>query len=103
MYEKIKEIVEETNLDDEQKYQLILRELAKDYDAVHQIISVIQNNLLLQKELVRELNHEVSRYHIHINDSKLLKKNKDFLNKQTEKMYEDYKKYISPCYNNFIK
>lgn len=96
----IKEIIEHKSLSEEYKAQAILRVLSEDKDALPYLLTIIIYERDTQKSIISDLNLEVSRYHIHIQDSKLLKQNKEFLNEQTKTLYEKWKDFIQPLFNN---
>lgn len=98
--EKIKSIVN-SGKPDEIKRRLIIDTLAESTDVVTDILLIIGAERKLNNDLVRELNVEVSRYHIHINNHELLKRNKQFFNNETKSLYDRWAGRIGPCFNNF--
>ncbi len=97
--EKIKRIIEH-DIPQEQKESMILQVLSKDDEALIYMLGILTHERRYKKELIQDLNLEVSRYHVHINNKSLLKKNLIFLNKETKSLYERWKDFISPLFNN---
>lgn len=98
--DKIKLVVNNPILSKDQQEQLIINILSEDKDILPTLLSILHVERQQQKEIIVDLNAEVSRYHIHINDPKLLKKNREFLNEQTGMIYKKWKAFIRPCFNN---
>lgn len=97
--EKIKQIIE-YDIPQEQKESMILQVIGKDESVLIYMLGMLSHERQSKKELIQDLNLEVSRYHIHINDKSLLKKNLNFLNKETKSLYERWKCYVKPLFNN---
>lgn len=96
----IKDIIDTPTASEEAKAQMILSVISEDKNAIPYILTILTNERNTNRSLISDLNLEVSRYHIHIQDSTLLKKNKEFLNEQTEVLYNRWKDFIKPLFNN---
>lgn len=97
--DKIKEIVNSVG-DKEQKSSAIIKALSEDSNVLFTLITLLATERNINKQMVSDLNLEVSRYHIHINNKDLLKKNLQFLNTETKSLYTKWKDYIRPPFNN---
>ena len=100
--EKIKEIVN-SNILEEYKKQRILKELSQDPNVVNTLIELLSLERTRGKELIADLNLEVSRYNVHVNNIELLNSNIDFLNTETKNLYGKWREFISPLLNNKFK
>lgn len=96
----IKEIVNNDIASTEAKERMIIVHLASDSNAIIDILSLLNIERRRQQELIVDLNFEVSRYHTMITHPKLLKGSKEFLNSETKTLYEKWKGFISPLFNN---
>lgn len=97
---------------DEHKEYIIGRILAADKDAIPMIMKVLETERSNNKELITEMNHELSRAHVFIDDYMpepvKLKKgqtepsfNKKFITDKIAEFYIQYKGIIRHCYNRF--
>jgi hypothetical protein len=100
--EQIKQIVN-SSVKDDVKEALIIRVLALDKKVIPDILNVLYGEREQKERLITDMNVEISRYNIHINNKTLLKENKDFLNKETKKLYQTWIKWIVPLFNNQFK
>lgn len=96
----IKNIIDTQSLSEETKVQMILSVISEDKNAIPYILTILTNERNINRSIISDLNLEVSRYHIHTQSSKLLKINKEFLNEQTKSLYEKWKDFIQPLFNN---
>lgn len=96
----IKETLEQSYLSDEDKIKIILTIIARDQNAIPYLLNIIDIERITNRNIISDLNLEVSRYHIHMRDPKLLKQNKKFLNEETKTLYEKWKDFIQPLFNN---
>lgn len=88
--------------DDETIKNLIIREIAIDEDAVPMILEIINTERHLNKELILDMNLELSRLHIQFETPKFAGKNK-IEQQQTVKdnvkgFYEKWKGKIGHCF-----
>lgn len=96
----IKDIINEQTISEETKAQMILSVISEDKNAIPYILTILTNERNTNRLIISDLNLEVSRYHIHTQSAKLLKINKEFLNEQTKTLYEKWKDFIQPLFNN---
>ncbi len=102
----IKKIVS-SNYPDDIKEKLIIDVLALDSNAIPLVMEVLQKERKSKKELVRDLNLELSRAHIYIDMRPESKKegrenvNKGFLLDQIAKFYIKHKGEVTHCFNRF--
>ena len=89
------------------KEMLIIRELSADKNVIPMIMEILQTERKSQKELVQDLNLELSRAHIYIDMRPESKKevkegfNKGFILDEIAKFYIKYKGKITHCFNRF--
>lgn len=95
----IKEVVN-SPIPDENKEYLITQILSQDRKLIPILLDMLNHERNQQKELIDDLNVEVSRYHSSIKDIRFLKKQIPFYNQETKKLYEKWKGYIGPLFNN---
>lgn len=96
----IKETLEQPYLSEEDKVKIILTIIARDQNSLPYLLTILTTERTINRDIISDLNLEVSRYHIHTQNSKLLKQNKEFLNKETKTLYEKWKDFIQPLFNN---
>lgn len=84
----------------EAKEQMIIAHLASDTNAIIDILSLLNNERRRNHELIADMNLEVSRYHTMITHPRLLRNSREFLNSETKTLYEKWKGFISPLFNN---
>lgn len=96
----IKKIVSDGRISTKDKERMIVEHLASDSNAIIDILSLLNIERQRKQELIVDLNFEVSRYHTMITHPKLLKGSKEFLNSETKTLYEKWKGFISPLFNN---
>ena len=97
---KITDIVNDHSLTVTSKERAIITVLSEDPNVLTTIISLLAVERNTQKELVSDLNLEVSRYHAMVTTPKLLKGQEGFLNDETKSLYEKWKAFIKPLFNN---
>lgn len=97
---EIKSIVNDNQLSDDMKEYMIIVSLSKDTKLIPTLLEILNVERSRQKKLISDLNVEVSRYHSSIWDIKFLKKQRAFYNEETKKLYEKWKDWIGPCFNN---
>ena len=89
------------------KEMLIIRVLATDKNVIPMIMDILQAERKSQKELIQDLNLELSRAHIYIDmrpESKKESKesfDKGFLLDEIAKFYIKYKGKVTHCFNRF--
>lgn len=104
---KIKEIVSQNLLPDDVKRSLIISVIADDKDAIGDVLQILNHERNTNKELIGDLNLELSRAHIYIDQRpESVKEAKDCFNKgfildEISKFYIKYKGRISHCFNRF--
>jgi len=96
----IKETLEQPYLSEEDKVKIILTIIARDQNSLPYLLTILTTERTINGDIISDLNLEVSRYHIHTQTPKLLKQNKEFLNEQTKTLYEKWKDFIQPLFNN---
>ncbi len=100
----IREIVN-SQTPDEIKRDLIISAIAKDESAIPDLLSILSAERKNKKELILDLNQELSKAHVYIEgrpESKEESKknfNKEFLLKSIEDLYRKYKGIISHNFN----
>jgi hypothetical protein len=105
---KITLIVNSTHLSDESKESLILECLSKDEEVIPIIMKILSRERSDKKELITDMNAELSRAHIYIDmrpESKEEGKdsfNKGFILDEIAKFYIKYKSYVTHCFNRFV-
>lgn len=97
---KLSEVINNPFLEDNIKEKMIINVLSEDPNVLLTLLGLISSERKYNKEIISDLNLEVSRYQVHINDKSLLKKNLSFLNEETKKLYDKWKDFISPLFNN---
>lgn len=97
--DKIRQIVN-ASVEDAVKEALIIRVLALDKKVIPDILNILNEEREQKQELISDMNVEISRYNIFINSPKLLKKELTFVNNETKKLYEKWKGFIAPLFNN---
>lgn len=104
--DNIKEIVG-ASVPDNLKRRLILVDIAKDDNCIIDILEIIEQERKVKKQLINDMNLELSRSHCYIQDrkesvaSKSKRFNKAFLMKSIEDFYEKYKGVVTHCFNQF--
>jgi len=89
------------------KENLIIDSLAKDETVVTTIVKVLSKERETNKELITDMNLELSRAHVYIDMRPELKPeskenfNKNFVMDKIAKFYVNYKSLISHCFNRF--
>lgn len=100
-------------ISEEQKRELILVEIARDKDAIPTVMKILANEREQNSELIRDMNLELSRAHIFIDDYmpepvKLRKGeseekgfNRKFITDKIAEFYINYKDAVTHCFNRF--
>lgn len=89
------------------KEMLVIGVLATDKNAIPMVMKILETERKSQKELVQDLNLELSRAHIYIDMRPEQKKeskesfNKGFLLDEISKFYIKYKGKVTHCFNRF--
>lgn len=97
--EKIKEIVNSNSRDDVKNF-LIINCLSEDKNAIPLMMEILDTERKNKKELIQDMNLELSRSHIFIEISKE-SFNKKFVLDEIEKFYLKYKGVVTHCFNRF--
>ena len=105
---KIKEIVNEVTLPDNIKEKLIISVIANDKDAIPTILEILAKDRSNKKELIADMNLELSRTHLYLDEymkegKRQSKKdfNKAFVVGKVGEFYEKYQDYVTHCFNRF--
>ena len=102
----LKEIVN-SDLPDNYKEIQIINLLANDEKIIPEIMKILEQERKNKKELITDMNLELSRAHIYIDMRDENKKegkesfNKNFVIDEIAKFYIKYKGMISHCFNRF--
>lgn len=106
MIKKIKEILNDPIYPDDVKKQLMFEEIAKDKDAIPAILSILSSERRKKKELISEMNLQLSRAHIALEKGKPAKRglNSDrFVEKEIEKFYILNHDQIGHCFKDMTE
>lgn len=104
---KIKTIIESETLTDEHKEHFILATLAKDESVISKLLVMLEIERSNKKELISDMNLELSRTHTYIELREENKKeakenfNKVFVVGKVAEFYTKYKGIVSHCFNRF--
>lgn len=104
---EIKEIVNLNNVSDDIKESLIIKTLASDEKIIPLIMDILNTEREQNKDLLTDMNLELSRAHIYIDErpeSKVEGKdpfNKGFILDKISEFYIKYKENITHCFNRF--
>jgi hypothetical protein len=88
------------------EYKLIAH-LAEDENCIPTLLRILNRERAMKKELIQDMNLELSRAHIYIDmraESKAENKesfNKGFVLDEIAKFYLKYKKVVTHCFNRF--
>lgn len=105
--EEIKSIVNSSG-SDSIKRALLIQSLANSNDAIPLILEVLNTEREIKKGLILDMNLELSRAHIYIDERPEVKSeekqrfNKSFINDEIAKFYLKYRGKISHCFSRFI-
>lgn len=112
---ELKKVLDNPTTTDDQKQQLIVGILAHDKNAMPLIIQILQKERQTNNDLITDMNLELSRAHIFIdelNPAMLLKKEKqtnlgehvtkNFMLDNIAAFYTKYKGIVQHCFNRFI-
>ena len=80
--------------------ELLIMELAKDEDVFNDIMKLLATERKYKKELITDLNLELSRADVHIRHPKLLKENHEFIVEEIDKFYDKYDGVVGHCFRN---
>jgi len=92
---------------DSLKYLKIIQLLASDENALSDMIKILDEERRIKKELIMDMNLELSRAHIYIdlrqeNKSEAKESfNKNFIIDEIAKFYFKYKSMVKHCFNRF--
>lgn len=100
-FKLIEEICEAISLTDEEKYHLIIREIAKEESAIKNILLIIEYERKLAKELKVELNSNLSMSISQIETIKRKGKHTQFIYDKVIDFYKNNKFGIKPTLNLF--
>ncbi len=102
----LKEIIN-SDLPDNFKEDLIIESLSQDESAIPVILKILNKERIAKKELILDMNLELSRAHIYIESRPESKRdikqsfNKEFILDEIGKFYAKYKSIVSHCFNRF--
>ena len=102
----IKDIVNSDASIESKKTQLY-HHLAMDETCISTLLRVLDRERAMKKELIQDMNQELSRAHIYIDmmkESKADSKqsfNKGFVLDEIANFYFKYKQFVTHCYNRF--
>lgn len=112
---KIQKIVNSHTSEDAKKH-LILKTIAEDKKAIPMLLEMFNSERHFNNELINDLNLELSRTHIYIEEldkNKRIKQSKNktkgllfdtkFVLEKVEEFYTKYSKSIKHCFNRFPK
>jgi len=97
------------DVSNELKEIMLIAELAYDEKVIPTIMSILEEERKNKKELILDMNAELSRAHVYIEMKKENKTeqkdsfNKEFVISEISKFYEKYKNVIGHCFNRFPK
>jgi predicted transcriptional regulator len=103
----IKEIVNNNLLPNDVKRSLIIGVIADDVNAIPDILDILNAERANKKELITDMNLELSKAHIYIDEytesAKMEKSNfnKGFMLDNISKFYIKYQSKITHCFNRF--
>jgi hypothetical protein len=103
----IKHIVNSNIFDNSIKRSMIIKVIAADEKAIPDILAILNSERKENKELITDMNLELSRTHIYVDEftesSKMAKErfNKGFIIDNISKFYIKYQGRISHCFNRF--
>jgi hypothetical protein len=103
----IKSIVNDELTTDEIKRHLIVNAMAMDQNVIPDVMKILEAERKRKKELITEMNHELSRAHTYIDsytESERAAKNncnKSFIMDQIAKFYFKFSDQVTHCYNRF--
>lgn len=107
--DKLKQILD-SEVNDELKELLVLQFLSKQETIIPDLLKILEIERISKKELISDMNLELSRAHIYIdlNEEKVDKKNKNTFTKSfvIDKIAQFYFKYsetVNHCFNRFNK
>lgn len=110
-FEKLQRILA-LEIDDGSKRKLVLQELSNDKKVIPNLLEILQSEREEQKELILDMNIELSRAHLYIDDYAVLEKTKSgapkkegvtkhFVMDKIAEFYVKYKGKVSHAFNRF--
>lgn len=99
----ITEIISSPALEQEQKENLILLEIAKNERALPYVLEILAAERRDRRELISDMNMELSRAHTIIRDKKFFRKMQEFVDDEIIKFYQKYKAVVGHCFANCDK
>lgn len=94
---KLKEVIN-SNLPDDYIEAKIINILSKDENVIPMMLSVLQNEREIKKEISMEMNVLLSKAHIGLDNKKFNKGN--FMQNEIIEFYTKYKDHIGHCFKN---
>lgn len=105
--DRVKEIVNNGVLTDDVKRSMILRVIAKDQNAIPDLLKILSFEREEMKEVLIEINLNLSRAHCYIDSRPETRKeakdafSKGFILDEISKFYIKYKGVVTHCFNRF--
>lgn len=100
--QNIRDIVSQ-NYSDEITEQLIIQDFAEDKNAIHKIMKVLDFERRTNKELIQDMNLELSRLHRMYENPKIGGKDRDkFVNENINSFYKKWRGKIRHYFNSKI-
>lgn len=100
----IKDIVN-GNFDDHVTERFILNELSKDEDVIPKMLDILKMERETKKEVLTDINLELSRAHLYIEMAEIKKESKQFTKSfvldEIAAFYVKYKGHVTHCFNRF--
>ena len=101
--EQIRLVLDYPLMDDTTKENLIIQILSRDSKVIPTILSILENERKSSKELILDMNLELSRCHIAIDKPEMIQQKngftRDFLRENVKNFYIKYKDVIGHCFN----
>lgn len=104
---KALKVIINSDLPDNFKEAQVMNILANDEKVIPKIMDILEQERRSKKELIQDLNLELSRAHCYIEDVVETKKqaknnfNKKFVIGEIKKFYIKYKSIVTHCFNGF--
>lgn len=95
--------------DNDAKEYYILKEIAKDENAIPMVLELLNQEREVKKELIQDMNVELSRAELLIDNPKIgVPKTKgqtfrEFVLEEIKKFYEKYQGYVGHCFKDYNK
>lgn len=89
-----------SSLDEKSMRYYLIAEIARDKNAILDVMDMLNSERENNKELILDMNLELSRADVHLRDKKLLKINQKFIEGEIDKFYNKYDGIIGHCFRN---